>query len=175
MSPDVKRDIEALSFCRLHPQVRLGTAIDRYADWLGRIYTEERFEGRIGQRTRVVTKHTSIKEVIPMESVAEYFEHFPVLEIDLTFYRPLLNKKGDPTQNFHVLRAYQGHLNNGDSLLLKVPQAITAPKLRRGGTFKENPAYLNLEVFTRQFYEPADKLLGPTLPGFIFEQEYLRK
>ena len=63
----------------------------------------------------------------------------------------------------------------GDALLLKVPQVVTAPKLRRGGQYQDNPAYLNAEVFIRQFYEPAIELLGPALTGFIFEQEYLTK
>jgi Protein of unknown function DUF72 len=52
---------------------------------------------------------------------------------------------------------------------------VTAPKLRRGGQYQENPAYLNAEVFIRQFYEPALELLGPALAGFILEQEYLTK
>ena len=175
MFQDFKEDIEKLHFCRLHPQVRLGTASDRYAGLLGQIYAKERYQGRIRQRTKVVGEQPFTEKVLPVDSVAEYFEHFPVLEIDFTFYRSLLNKKGEPTQNFHVLKTYRQHLKDRDSLLLKVPQAITAPKLRRGGTYKENLAYLDPEVFTRQFYEPANKLLGPALTGFIFEQEYLRQ
>jgi hypothetical protein len=58
MCQDVKNDLEKLRFWRLHPQVRLGTASDRYAGWLGQIYTQERYQGRIGQRTKVVGKHT---------------------------------------------------------------------------------------------------------------------
>jgi len=34
------------------------------------------------------------EETLPVESVAEYFKHFPLLEIDYTFYRPLLEKDG---------------------------------------------------------------------------------
>lgn len=52
---------------------------------------------------------------------------------------------------------------------------VTTPKLRRGGQYQDNPAYLNAEVFFRQFYEPATELLGPAVTGFIFEQEYLTK
>ncbi len=175
MFPDVKGDIEKFSFCRLHPQVRLGTASDRYAGWLGQIYTEERYQGRIRQRTKVVGKHTFIEEVLPVESVAEYFEHFPVLEIDFTFHSLLKDQHGKPTQNFKTLRAYSQYLQEGDALLLKVPQAITAPKLRRGRRHEDNPAYLNPEVFFHQFYEPATELLGSMVAGFIFEQEYLAK
>jgi uncharacterized protein YecE (DUF72 family) len=175
MFQDVKGDIERFSFCRLHPQVRLGTASDRYAGWLGQIYSEERYQGRIGQRTKVVGKHTFTEEVLPVESVAEYFEHFPVLEIDFTFYRPLKDQHGKPTQNFKILRSYSQYLQEGDALLLKVPQAITAPKLRRRGQPEDNPAYLDPDVFTHQFYEPATELLGSMVAGFIFEQEYLTK
>ena len=66
-------------------------------------------------------------------------------------------------------------MRDGDALLLKVPQVVTARKLRRGNQYQDNPAYLNTEVFIRQFYEPALELLGPALAGFIFEQEYLTK
>ena len=88
MSPTPAADLEHFHFRHLHPQVKMGTASDRYAGWLGQIYTEERYQGRIGQRTKVVGEHTFTEEVLPVDSVAEYFEHFPVLEIDFTFYRP---------------------------------------------------------------------------------------
>jgi uncharacterized protein YecE (DUF72 family) len=175
MPQGLQADLKQFRFHHLHPQVRLGTASDRYAGWLGQIYSEERYQGRIGRRTKAVGEQTFIEEVLPVDSVAEYFEHFPVLEIDFTFYRLLTDQQGRPTQNLQTLTAYSRHLRPGDALILKAPQAITAPKLRRGGQYQENPAYLNAEVFTRQFYEPALELLGPALTGFIFEQEYLPK
>jgi uncharacterized protein YecE (DUF72 family) len=153
----------------------MGTASDRYAGWVGQIYSAERYRGLINQRTKVVKEQTFTEQVLPVESVAEYFEHFPVLEIDFTFYRPLLDKNGKPTQNLQVLRTYRQHLLDGDALLLKVPQAITAPRIRRSGSYQDNPTFLNAEVFRRQFYEPAVELLGPAVAGFIFEQEYLTK
>jgi len=66
-------------------------------------------------------------------------------------------------------------LKKGDAVILKVPQVITAQKLRRGSTYADNESYLNPDIFTRQFYEPAVDVLGPVLTGFIFEQEYQRK
>ena len=42
-----KEDIKKFIFRHLHPQVKMGTASDRYAGWLGQIYTEERYHGRI--------------------------------------------------------------------------------------------------------------------------------
>jgi uncharacterized protein YecE (DUF72 family) len=175
MPHDPKEDIKNFNFRNLHPMVKMSTASDRYAGWLGQIYTEERYRSRINQRTKAVGEQTFSEEILPVDSVTEYFEHFPVLEIDFTFYRPLKDQNGKPTQTSKVLRAYRQHLRAGDSLLLKVPQVVTAPKLRRGSQYQDNPAYLNPEVFTRQFYEPAIELLGPTVSGLIFEQEYLTK
>jgi uncharacterized protein YecE (DUF72 family) len=175
MPQGLKEDIEHFHFRHLHPQIRMGTASDRYAGWLGQIYTEARYQSRVGHRTKVVGDQTFTEEVLPVDSVVEYFKHFPVLEIDFTFYRPLRDQNGKPTQTFQVLKAYQQHLQDGDALILKVPQAVTAPKLRRGGQYQGNQAYLNAEVFIHQFYEPAQELLGPALTGFIFEQEYLIK
>ena len=175
MSPKPSVDLVQFKFRHLHPQVKIGTASDRYAGWLGQVYSAERYLESIKQRTKVVGDHTFTERVLPVESVVEYFEHFPVLEIDLTFYRPLLDKNGRSTQNLQVLRTYRQHLRNGDALLLKVPQAITAPKIRRSDRYQDNPAYLKAEIFKRQFYKPALELLGSTVAGFIFEQEYLTK
>jgi uncharacterized protein YecE (DUF72 family) len=167
--------LENFNFHPLHPQILIGTASDRYAGWLGQIYSPDRYPGRITQRSKIIAGKTFIEEVLPVDSVEEYFEHFPVLEIDFTFYRPLLDTDGKPTQNYQVLNTYARHLKDGDRLILKVPQMTMAQKIRKGGSFVENQAYLNPKIFTEQFYEPAVKLLGANLTGFIFEQEYQRK
>jgi uncharacterized protein YecE (DUF72 family) len=73
------------------------------------------------------------------------------------------------------LQNYSQHLKEGDRLILKVPQLITAQRIHKGGQYLENEAYLNAKIFTEQFYEPAIKLLGQNLTGFIFEQEYQKK
>jgi hypothetical protein len=39
---------------------------------------------------------TFVERVLPVDSVEEYFEHFPVLEIDFPFYRPLLDNDSQP-------------------------------------------------------------------------------
>jgi uncharacterized protein YecE (DUF72 family) len=147
-------------------------ASDRYAGWMGQIYSEDRYKGQITHRTHTVGGKAFVEGVLPVESVSEYFDHFPVLEIDYTFYRLLVEKDGKPTQNYHVLRKYRDQMREGDSLILKVPQVIVARKLRRGGEIVENEAYLNAGIFTDQFYRPALEILGPALAGFIFEQEY---
>ena len=159
----------------LAPHTSLGTASDRYAGWIGQIYTKERYEGRISRRTKKVGGKSFVEETLPVESVEEYFEHFAVLELDYTFYSPLLDKKGEPTRIFHVLKRYREHMKEGDRVIVKVPQIISAQKFWRGGQYIENEAYLSPEIFNRQFYEPSTKMLGPTLTGMIFEQEYQRK
>jgi len=166
---------DKFQFRDLHPNVFIGTASDRYAGWIGQIYTEERYRNKISIRPKTIGGRSLKEEVLPVGSVEEYFQHFSILELDFTFYRLLLEKDLRPTQNYHVLRTYQRHLCEDDHLILKVPQVIFAQRLWRGGKFIENPDYLNAEIFIRQFYEPAVGLLGDSINGFIFEQEYQPK
>lgn len=162
-------------FRHLHPNVYMGTASDRYAGWIGQIYSQGRYTDRMSRRSRKVGGKGFIEEVLPVESVEEYYQHFRTLELDFTFYRPLLERDGRPTQNYHVLRTYRQYLNKDDRMILKVPQSTFAKKLRSGGKFVQNKQYLDPQVFIRQFYEPAVELLDPWLDGLIFEQEYQRK
>lgn len=173
---DIKESaLQHFQFRNLHPNVSLGTASDRYAGWLGQVYSENRYSTAITRRVKKVGSKTFTEEVLPVESVKEYFQHFRILEIDFTFYRPLIDSDGKPTQNFHLLRSYRQYLNKEDRLLIKVPQIILAKKILRNGAYIENDQYLNTGLFTRQFYEPALELLGPCIHGFVFEQEYQRK
>ncbi|NOR14477.1 MAG: DUF72 domain-containing protein [Candidatus Aminicenantes bacterium] len=167
--------LASFDFRQVHPQLFIGTMSDRYAGWLGQIYSEDKYEGRISTRTKTLKGNIFTEEVLPADSVREYFEHFPVLEIDFTFYRPLRDKEGNATQNYHVLRKYREQLKPGDRIFLKVPQMLCAPKLRRKEGFVQNPSYLNPEIFLRGFYEPAHRILDDHLCGLIFEQAYQRK
>ena len=97
------------------------------------------------------------------------------MEIDFTFYRPLIDQNGRPTQNYQLLETYRRHLKGGDRIILKVPQIVTAQKIHKGDQYLENESYLNPNIFTEQFYKPAVSILGSNLTGFIFEQEYQRK
>jgi uncharacterized protein YecE (DUF72 family) len=162
-------------FRNLHPGVCLGTASDRYAGWLGQIYSPERFGGKISKRSKIVGGQTVTEELLPVESVQEYFQHFSILELDFTFYSLLLDEHSNPTPTLRVLEAYRRNLKDQDRIVLKVPQTIFAQKLWRGGTFAENPGYLNAEIFTQKFYRPVVDLLGPTLHAFVLEQEYQAK
>lgn len=168
-------NLDKFEFRNLNQNVSIGTASDRYAGWIGQIYSENRYKGKITRRSKKLGNNTFIEEVLPVESVTEYFQHFSVLELDFTFYQLLLDKNNRPTRSYRVLETYGKYLSNGDNVILKVPQAVFARKLWRGGKFAVNPNYLNSDIFTRQFYEPSIIILGDFIKGFIFEQEYQAK
>jgi uncharacterized protein YecE (DUF72 family) len=161
-------------FRGVHPGVEFGTASDRYAGWMGQIYTPGRYEGRITSRRKKLGPRTYEEKVLPVECVEEYFRHFGVLELDFTFYRFLLDEGGKPTGTYRTLEAYRRHLSGDDRVLLKVPQAVFARHLFRGKTYAANPDNLDAGLFTERFYKPATALMEPHLAGFIFEQEYQR-
>ena len=166
---------ERFDFRNLHPKILVGTASDRYAGWIGQIYTRERYADRVGRRTKKVGGKSFVEETLPVDSVREYFEHFSVLEIDYTFYSPLLDDGGKPSRIHHVLQQYRRNMQAEARVVLKVPQMITAQKVRRDGAYVRNETYLNPEIFITRFYEPAIGILGPAFSGMIFEQEYQRK
>ena len=119
-------------FQDIHPNIYLGTTSDRYAGWIGQIYSKERYAGRINRRTNVVGGKKFIEEVLPIDSVEEYFEHFRVLEIDYTFYRPLTEPDGTPTQNYRLLSNYRQYIKEGDRLISKGPPGDICPKVSSG-------------------------------------------
>jgi uncharacterized protein YecE (DUF72 family) len=161
-------------FRGLHPCIRMGTASDRYAGWIGQIYPE-RYWDRITTRVHTVGGKTFKEQVLPIESVKEYFRHFSVLELDSTFYSLLLDEDMKPTPVHRLLRRYREHLLEGDRLILKVPQVICAQKLLRRGRYEANPDCLNPALFTRRFLDPALELLGEKIAAFVFEQEYTKQ
>ncbi len=167
-------DPDRFRFRGLHPGIRIGTASDRYAGWIGQIYSEERYRGRIGKRAHKVGKKSFREEVLPVDSVEEYFDHFRVLEIDYTFYSAPLDAAGAPTRTFRILADYRSFMREGDFVFLKVPQVICARKLLRAGGLVENEDFLNPRKFTEQFYGPVSDIMGDRLGGFVFEQEYHR-
>lgn len=168
-------DLSRFQFRSIHPGLSMGTASDRYAGWLGQIYTPERYSGRFSTRTKRIGTRSFKETVLPVESLEEYFDHFDILEIDYTFYALLLDGEGRATQTFQVLKAYASHLREGDGIVVKAPQAIFARKVLRSGKYLPNPGYLDGALFVRSFYEPATALLGSNLRAIVFEQEYQRK
>lgn len=168
----------AYAFRGLFPFVRFGTASDRYAGWIGQIYPEH-YAKAVKVRKRKLGAHTFEERTLPISSVRDYFEHFEVLELDFTFYRPLLDAEGRPTNNLFVLEQYADHAPPEARFLLKAPQTFFARKLRRSRegkvVYEENPSFLDAEGAAKQFLEPARSLLGERLAGVLFEQEYQRR
>jgi len=171
---DRRTAVDAYDFRSLHPNVRFGTASDRYGGWLGQIYPRERYADRVSTRSRKMDGQTFTERRVPIESVRDYFEHFEVLEIDFTFYRPLLEEDGEPGSNYHVLSNYADHAPDNASFLLKAPQKFFARSLRRDGQFVDNPSFLEAERCVETFHEPAVDILDDRLDGIIFQQEYQR-
>jgi hypothetical protein len=73
-------------FRELHPNISIGMASDRYAGWIGQIYSEGRYEKEIKHRTHKIGEKSFTEEVLLVESVEEYFEHCPILEIDYCWH-----------------------------------------------------------------------------------------
>ena len=142
MTAHISQEIEKFQFRNLHPKISIGTASDRYAGWIGQIYSKGRYENKIKSRSKKLAGKSFQEDVLPVESVEEYFQHFSFLEMDFTFYRLLLNGDLQPTTNYHVLSTYKKYLTKNDKIILKVPQVIFAKKLLRSGKFIENKDYL---------------------------------
>jgi len=157
----------------VHPHVRFGTASDRYAGWIGQIYPEDEYGDRGSTRKRTLQGQSFEERRVPIESVRAYFDHFEVLELDFTFYRPLL-EDGDPSSTYFVLSNYLDHAPDDAAFLLKAPQQFFARTLRRQGEYVDNPDFLDVDEYVSTFHEPAVELLGDRLDGLIFQQEYQR-
>jgi len=56
-------------FRELSQNVLFGTASDRYAGWIGQIYSEGRYEKGITRRSHKVGDKTFSEETLPVESV----------------------------------------------------------------------------------------------------------
>ena len=93
MPKTLESKAKSFLFRDLHSNILIGMASDRYAGWIGQIYSEGGYEKGITRRSHKVGDKTFNEETLPVESVTEYFEHFPLLEIDYTFYRLLLDER----------------------------------------------------------------------------------
>lgn len=170
--PDRRAAVDAYNFDDVHPHVRFGTASDRYAGWLGQIYPRAQYADRVSSRSRRLGGQSFTEHRVPIASVHDYFEHFQVLEIDFTFYRPLLEDDGTPGSTHRTLSAYAEHAPADASFLLKAPQMIFARSVRRNGEFVPNPTFLDASRYLETFHAPALDLLGDRLDGILFQQEY---
>lgn len=161
-------------FRALHPRLAFGTASDRYAGWVGQIYPVDPWATRIKSRAKKLGGETFEEQQVPIASAGEYFRHFSVLELDFTFYRPLLEDDGAPSSNYFVLQNYAAATPEEARFILKAPQAYSARILRRGSGYAANPTYLDASGYHERFAKPARDILGERLRGVIFEQEYGR-
>lgn len=171
---DRREAVDAYDFKHVHPNVRFGTSNDRYGGWIGQIYPEDRYENRVTTRSRKMGGRTFTERRVPIDSVRHYFQHFDVLELDFTFYRPLLEQNDEPSSNYFVLSNYADHAPDDASFLLKAPQKFFARSLRRNGQFVDNPNFLDAEGYVQTFHKPALDILGDRLDGILFQQEYQR-
>jgi uncharacterized protein YecE (DUF72 family) len=174
-----RADVARFDFRRLHPLLRFGTASDRFAAWMDQVYPRDVWADRVSTRSKKAGGETIEERLLPVASVEDYFLHFGVLELDFTFYRPLLEKDGRSSPALFTLQEYAEHAPANARFLLKAPQAFAARMLRRtvGGKpqFVENPDYLDAAAYTDRFLAPALDALGESrLAGVIFEQEYTR-
>ncbi len=170
----IREEIESFDFRHIHPDVYFGTASDRYAGWIGQIYSPA-WESQITSRKRTLGGRRFEERQVPIESVGEYFEHFRALELDFTFYRVLVEPDGNAGPNWFVLKHYADHAPADARFYLKAPQQVFARILRDGKGYRDNPDYLNVAMFMKGFMEPARAMLGDRLGGVICEQEYQRK
>lgn len=163
----------AYDFRQALPHTRFGTASDRYAGWIGQIYPE-RYATKTEGHKRSLAGQEFREEKVPMESARDYFEHFSVLEIDFTFYRPLLEEDGSASGNYRALQNYADYAPDEAVFLVKAPQMYFARTLRRGGDFSANPDFLDADACRTRFLEPLREILGARAVGVIYQQEYQR-
>jgi hypothetical protein len=162
----------------LHPNVRIGSASDRSAGWIGQVYPRDVWAGEVTSKPKRVGNESLDDRTLPVASAEDYFLHFPDLEIDFTYYRPLLDPAGTPSPGVFQLQQYADHAPPSARFLLKAPQQFLARRVRRTVAgrvqYVENPAFLDSDAFEAHFLAPARDLLGVKLAGVILEQPYER-
>lgn len=175
---DRRAEADRYDLRRVHPVLRFGSASDRYAAWIDQVYPRDVWAGEVTSRTKSVGGRAFEERLLPVASVDDYFQHFGVLEVDFTYYRPLVEATGKPSPGLFTLEHYADASPAGARFLLKAPQQFVAARLRRKvdgrWAYVDNPDYLDPEAFTRQFLVPAQQKLGVKLAGVILEQPYER-
>ncbi len=173
-----RQEVERYDLRRVHPVLRFGSASDRYAAWIDQVYPRDVWAGEVQTRSKRVGGQSYEERLLPVASVDDYFQHFGVLEVDFTYYRPLVETTGKPSTNLFTLEHYADAAPANARFLLKAPQQFVARRLRRKvegrWAYVENDDYLDADAFTRRFLVPAQQKLGVKLAGVILEQPYER-
>ena len=175
---DRRAEAERFDLRRVHPVLRFGSASDRYAAWIDQVYPRDVWAGEVSTRRKTVGGRSYEERLLPVASVEDYFLHFGVLEIDSTYYRPLVEASGKPSPGLFTLEHYADAAPAGARFVLKAPQQFVARRLRRKvdgrWAYVGNPDFFDADAFTRQFLEPARQTLGVKLAGVVLEQPYER-
>ena len=179
MYDDLRAAADAYAFRDLHPNLRLGTASDRYAAWMNQVYPLDVWGDRVESRPRKTSRGTFDERLLPVASAEDYFQHFDVVELDFTYYRPLLDAGGKPEPGYSTLQQYVEHSPPDARFLLKAPAPFFARQRRKTEDgrvqYVPNPTYLDADAYVAGFHAPALDLLGERLAGVLFEQEYTRR
>ncbi len=175
---DLRDAVEQYDVREVHPNLRMGTASDRFAAWLGQVYPLDVWADQVDVRPKKTARGTFEERLLPIASAEDYFQHFSVLELDFTYYRPLRSADGKDEPGAFTLRHYAEVAPPEPSVYLKCPRDFFG-RIRRSGTganvrYEPNPTYLDADAYLRQFHEPSVEILGDALAGVIFEQEYGR-
>ncbi|HWB04309.1 MAG TPA: DUF72 domain-containing protein [Verrucomicrobiales bacterium] len=134
--------------------IYIGTSSWKYPGWIGQIYTGERYQTR-GKFSKAKFEATCLEE---------YAETFSTVCVDAGYY-------SFPTEQWLTGMAEQ--VPAGFRFAFKVTDEITIrrfPNLPRFGDRggKENPHFLDAELFTRSFLKPMESI-GDKAGPLIFE------
>lgn len=173
-----RAEAERYDLRRIHPVIHYGSASDRYAAWIDQVYPRDVWAGEVTTRRKSVGGQSYEERVLPVASVEDYFQHFGVLEIDSTYYRPLLEETGKPSPGLFILENYAEAAPASARFVLKAPQQFVARRLRRKvdgrWAYVDNPDFMDAEGFARRFLTPAQQKLGVKLAAVVLEQPYER-
>jgi uncharacterized protein YecE (DUF72 family) len=143
--PEPSAELTALAR-RVPPNIRFGTSTWTYDGWAGDVY------------------HRSYRGPQPAKRLAEYVRYplFRTVGIDSAFYEP-------PSEE--ELRAYAQALPPGFPCVSKVWDRITVKRLDQG---KENPDFLNAELFKDAVLGPYSRAFREHAACFVFEFRTMR-
>jgi uncharacterized protein YecE (DUF72 family) len=133
---DMQRELESIR-SRLHARLRLGTSSWTFPGWAGLVYHQRYQDQRAFLR----------------DSLGEYAQH-PLMRtvgVDRGYYTPVLEEE---------LAAYSSQLPRDFRAAMKVWNRVTMPGYPRHPRYgedagKENPSFLDAELFSQAVHEPA--------------------